>query len=72
MPYIDSDTMPYIDLDRRFDRLKEDDDPDKSPTHLFRYGGGLIDGMAWAEVLKNPFVVVLGEAGSGKTREFKA
>ncbi len=64
--------MPYIDLDRRFQPFKEDHDPEELPTSQFRYWGGLIDGVAWEELLQNPFVVVLGEAGSGKTSEFEA
>ena len=72
MHYIDSDTMPYIDLDRRFGPLKEDDDPETWSTPFMPYWADPAGGMTWAELLKNPFVVVLGEAGSGKTREFKA
>ncbi|MBN1608269.1 MAG: hypothetical protein JW940_16675 [Polyangiaceae bacterium] len=61
---------PYVDLDRRFAPLGDTDD-DTDGDHLavplqltHRHEG-------WPELLNEPCVVVLGEAGTGKTAEFR-
>jgi hypothetical protein len=63
----------FVELDRRFMRVQEDS-PDESAADdsysrlkWWMYGSTL----HWDELLKHPRVVVLGEAGSGKTSEFQ-
>ncbi|MBX3516808.1 MAG: hypothetical protein KF815_07690 [Rhodospirillales bacterium] len=64
--------MSYVDLDRRFDRLKEGEGQDEPASSVRRWWGDLFGGSTWAELLQSPFIVVQGEAGSGKTSEFRA
>ncbi len=60
----------FVDLSRRFRDLAgaELDDPD-----LFASlgGGSLYGADGWPEVLRHRRVVLLAEAGSGKTREMQ-
>lgn len=58
----------YIDLERHFRDLsaQELDDPDVLVAHSDYHLGGTMD---WNELLMNPRVVLLAEAGAGKTRE---
>jgi len=60
----------YIDLGRRFRGLtqKELEDPE-SLISMVDLGFG--DVPSWAEVLAHPRVIILAEAGSGKTREMR-
>lgn len=58
--------MTAVDLDRRFIRWDsgEDVDPD-----LLRYFGGLDGTLSWSDLLERRRVVILAEAGSGKSTE---
>ncbi len=63
--------MPtHVDLDRTFWALgdREEFDPDIQRAHA---AFGLL-GTSWDELLKNPRVVILAEAGAGKTHEMQA
>lgn len=55
----------HIDLDRQF--VEASGDEDRQFRHLFASGSGR---LTWKEVLSKPRVVVLAEAGSGKSSEF--
>ena len=56
-----------MELDRRFSEWTEQNSPSESFT-LFAAEG---NSLAWADLLKRRRVVVLAEAGSGKSTEFK-
>jgi hypothetical protein len=58
----------WIDLDRIFVPLDEASEALTTATRWFTPANAL----TWEEVLKTPCVVVLGEAGSGKTTELRA
>lgn len=60
--------MTTIDLDRSFSEISRDDQLDPDHADLIARISGRRTG--WAEVLAHPRVVVLGEAGTGKTTEF--
>jgi len=58
--------MTTIPLDRRFYEWR--DDADGLAHSRYRAAAGLSDGMlAWVELLVKRRVVILAEAGSGKT-----
>ncbi|MDD1531001.1 hypothetical protein C7U92_28255 [Bradyrhizobium sp. WBOS7] len=59
----------YVDLKRSFVPVADDAEPELAIGHLWgrKYGGWL----DWPDVLNHPRVVVLAEAQSGKTEEFK-
>jgi hypothetical protein len=58
----------YVDLDRRFQPLSETDAEQLEVLDAFPvYRAGL----SWPDVLKKRRVVILAEAGSGKTKEFQ-
>lgn len=60
----------YIDLDRRFVEIQDDKDLDPETVRwssVFSYGS-----KSWDEILEHPRVVILAEAGVGKTEECKA
>ena len=61
----------FIDLNRRFQQLtaKELEDVDRLISFQ-RYGIGT--SVEWAELLEHDRVILLAEAGSGKTREMRA
>lgn len=62
--------MPYVHLNRSFSEFDETENLEEAmPVSMRRHFG--YDEMAWAQVLENRFVVILGEAGTGKTEEFK-
>ncbi len=61
-------TQKYVELDRRF-RTVTAAEAD-SPTRLFASGQG--GELGWADLLDQPRVVILAEAGSGKSHELKA
>lgn len=62
--------MPLIPLDRRFFEWRNTDDELSDPDLLGRFG--LSEGArTWADLLKRRRVVILAEAGSGKTEELK-
>jgi len=63
----------YVDLDRRFTPYRDDADAEQAAqaSYLASFRGR--SGSAtWDELLDRPRVVILGEAGSGKTYELKA
>lgn len=61
--------MAYIDLNRTFAPIGKDAEPDLAfgPRWGLKYGGWL----TWKELLSRRRVVLLAEASSGKTEEFK-
>ena len=62
--------MPFIELDRRFFEWRSKANELSDPDILSRFD--LSDGAKpWFEVLKRRRVVILAEAGSGKTEELK-
>ncbi len=62
--------MEFVELERRFRRLT---DADLEDTERFTYWDqqGLGPGIAWPELLEHDRVVLLAEAGAGKTDEMK-
>lgn len=58
-----------IALDRRFLRVLPSADG-MDPDEVLPLSRALDDGERWDELLEHPYVVVLGEAGTGKTTEF--
>ena len=66
-------TPDFVELDRRFDPLEPAESPES--TALLSYTvpalWGDRTGLDWSTLLNKPLVVVLGEPGSGKTREFQ-
>ena len=64
-------TYPQIDLDRRFLPIDEVDPEDEPARALLLAAEGKEPGLAWSELLTYDVVVILGEAGSGKTAEFR-
>ncbi len=60
--------MDYIDFNRYFLHVKEDEKVD--PDEHF-YWGLSNDSLTWPDLLKKKRVVLLAEAGCGKTKEFK-
>jgi hypothetical protein len=64
--------MEFIELDRRFRPLEiEGSVEDAALNSYTRTTLGRDVGLGWNELLGERLVVVLGEPGSGKTREFK-
>jgi hypothetical protein len=61
--------MP-IELDRQFVECREQED--QSDPNLFAAFGDATGTLSWADILARRRVVVLAEAGSGKTTEMKA
>lgn len=56
----------HIDLDRQFQRASDDDNRPFRDLFGARYGH-----LGWTELHEMPRVVILAEAGSGKSSEFK-
>ena len=65
------DREEFVDLDRRFEPVdsKERHDSDTLGPRMFLPAS--IGGLSWTDVLTHRVVVVLGRAGSGKTRELR-
>ncbi len=67
--------MTYVELDRRFFEVKVDalgNERESDPDTLLAMARMTINKRSWAELLEHRYVVVLGEAGAGKTKEFQA
>jgi hypothetical protein len=62
--------LDYVDLDRRFRDLKSDA-PEVSEL-LALVGHDQMGSLNWATLLKSKRVLILAQAGSGKTRELQA
>src|SRR5690606_22814178 len=62
--------IPYVDLQRKFHELTaaELEDPE---LLIARQDYRLDPGIGWPELLEHPRVVLLAEAGAGKTREME-
>ncbi|MCH8148004.1 MAG: hypothetical protein IH987_08425 [Planctomycetes bacterium] len=61
--------MAFVDLERSFVRIEKNIEPDPD---MFRYWGRMIDGgLQWDALLEHRRVVLLAEASSGKTEEFR-
>ncbi|CAK0760204.1 hypothetical protein CCP1ISM_9980001 [Azospirillaceae bacterium] len=61
--------FPVLDLDRLFDEVSDQELPDRATRRLLAGIKGNVIG--WDALLQHPWVVVLGEAGTGKTTEFR-
>lgn len=62
--------MPYIELSRRFHDLPKEELP--SPEVLAYWSDHDSVSLGWSELLQHPRVILLAEAGSGKTEEMQA
>jgi len=63
---------PFINLNRRFREFTPDEDPEKAALDSYTASlAGHEAGLGWEDLLERRLVVVLGEAGSGKTWEFR-
>ena len=65
--------MPFVNLNRTFRDVTDEEQRDSSSIQLreFRQRLGL-GGIDWDELLKSRRVVLIAEAGAGKTQELKA
>jgi len=63
-------TSAFVDLDRRFRALEPGERPEESAYSSY-IASLIAPGLSWKDILKHRLVVVLGEAGSGKTWEFR-
>jgi hypothetical protein len=69
-PAIDQEKhVPVIALNRRFSQLDDKEQPDPEIRHAFGLEEG---GVGWDELLQKRRVVILAEAGSGKTTECRS
>jgi hypothetical protein len=66
-----SERPPFVELSRRFRRLEQTTDAEENAVASYRSFLGKFGALGWAEILKWNRAVVLGEAGSGKTEEFR-
>lgn len=60
--------MPIVDLNRRFHEWSDKEPPDAEMRRLWGLDDG---GIGWEQLLTKRRVVVLAEAGSGKSTEFE-
>src|ERR1700753_2323813 len=60
--------MAFVDLNRNFASLAKDQE---GVVEAHRYWGRLIGSLSWPDLLKHQRVVLLAEAQSGKTEEFR-
>ena len=67
--WLHRDMPTHVDLDRKFERLSDEDDFDPDALRA-RVAFGLAD-SSWDDLLKEPRVVILAEAGTGKTHELR-
>jgi hypothetical protein len=68
MPHKMGDTMPFVDLNRCFVPIGKDQEPMLDAGIWGRRFAGWLD---WPQLLENRRVVLLAEALSGKTEEFR-
>src|SRR5439155_19050717 len=68
MPPCRNSTMAFINLDRRFLPWG---DKRESAAELYAIYGSERDSLSWQGLLEKRRVVILAEAGSGKTEELK-
>jgi hypothetical protein len=61
--------MKFVDLNRYFVPLKEDQEPSLDIGH--RWGPRLIGWLSWEDLSLRRRVILLAEAYSGKTEEFR-
>lgn len=63
----------FVDLNRRFAKTSNKKNPEESAFQSYLVADMLgIDGnLGWAEILKSPISVILGEPGSGKSAELR-
>ncbi len=62
----------FVDLDRRFADIDLGEDREALAERSYLHGlDGVDRGASWEGLLESRLVVVLGEPGSGKTRELK-
>ena len=61
--------MQHIELNRRFIEIQENNQEPESRRQLAAFG---YLGFSWEDLLNHPRVVILAEAGMGKTQELKA
>jgi hypothetical protein len=62
----------FVDLNRQFGKLDLNRDPEETALDSYVAASlGVRHGLGWTELLKHSRVVVLGEPGSGKTKEFQ-
>ena len=66
--YFDMLTGMFIELCRTFHELSESSESDRSDDRLLFAGG---KDLGWSDLLKEHRVVILSEAGSGKTEEIR-
>src|SRR6266542_2610746 len=58
----------FVELDRRFAPF-ENDEPALTPAYLAAVEAG--NELAWSDLLAKPLVVIVAEAGSGKSWEME-
>ena len=64
--------MDFIELDRRFHELDRQSNSEEAALKGYAQGFSGDNGeLRWGDLFKRHLVVVLGEPGSGKTREFE-
>lgn len=64
--------MDFIELDRQFHELDRQSNPEEAAFMAYAQGfSGDTGELRWEDLIKRHLVVVLGEPGSGKTREFR-
>ncbi|RJP85380.1 MAG: hypothetical protein C4518_16185 [Desulfobacteraceae bacterium] len=63
----------YCDLDRRFLKVSEHKTAEElaKESYISSFLGSETD-LNWEDILQHPITVILGEPGSGKSKEFKA
>src|SRR4051812_16893231 len=65
---IETPMSTYVDLDRKFAQIRADPD-DGDPEFAVQLAA--LNAETWQQLLAHQYVVVLGEAGAGKTAELK-
>lgn len=63
--------IPHVPIRRTFSTFTAENGIDEDAVDLYAEFALRTEQMTWAEILKKRFVVILGEAGLGKTAEFR-